>query len=60
MAVVRSAREVKMPRRMVWRVRMEKKHSTRLSQGPEVGVKWRWIRGLRASQAVTVGCLWVA
>ena len=34
--------------------------STMFSQDPEVGVKCRVIRGLRASQARTVGCLWVA
>jgi hypothetical protein len=60
MAVVRSATEVKMPRRMAWRVRMEKKHSTRLSHEQLVGVKCRCIRGLRASQALTLACLWVA
>jgi hypothetical protein len=38
----------------IWRA------STRLSQEPEVGVKCTTIRGLRASQACTFGCLWVA
>ena len=38
---------------------IEKKHSTRLSQLQLVGVKWMCTRGLRASQAWTVGCLWV-
>src|SRR5215472_3149840 len=30
-----------MPRRMRWRVILEKKFSTALSQDPEVGVKWK-------------------
>ncbi len=34
--------------------------STRFSQLPEVGVKCSWMRGLRASQRCTLGCLWVA
>ena len=34
--------------------------STRLSQDPEVGVKWMWMRGFAASQALTFGCLWAA
>jgi hypothetical protein len=41
-------------------VMIPKKISTMLNQDPEVGVKCRVIRGLRASQAFTVGCLWVA
>jgi hypothetical protein len=31
-----------------------------LSQEPEVGVKWNVQRGCRASQASTLGCVWVA
>ena len=27
---------------------------------PEVGVKWTWMRGFAASQALTFGCLWAA
>ena len=57
---MRSRTEVKVPRRMAWRVMIPKKISTRFSHDPEVGVKCRVIRGLRASQAFTVGCLWVA
>ena len=38
----------------------EKKVSTALSQEPEVGVKWKVQRGWRSSQAMTLGCLWVA
>ena len=51
---------VKVPRRMAWRVMMPKKISTRFIQDPDVGVKCIVIRGLRASQALTLGCLWVA
>ena len=58
MASMSSLTESKLPRRMAWRVMIPKKISTRLSQDPEVGVKCRVMRGLRASQAVTVGCLW--
>jgi hypothetical protein len=50
---VRSATLVKVPRRMAWRVMIEKKHSARFNQEQLVGVKWMWIRGLRASQALT-------
>jgi hypothetical protein len=53
-----SRTESKLPRRMAWRVMIPKKISTRFNQDPEVGVKCRVIRGWRASQAVTVGCLW--
>ena len=60
MASVRSRTEPKVPRRMACRVMIPKKISTRLSQEPEVGVKCRVIRGLRAGQAWTFGCLWVA
>ncbi len=52
--------EVKVPRRMAWRVMIPKKISTMFSQDPEVGVKCMVIRGLRASHALTAGCLWVA
>ena len=58
MASISSRTEPKVPRRMACRVMIPKKISTRLSQDPEVGVKCRVIRGWRASQAVTVGCLW--
>ena len=50
----------KVPLRMAWRVMIPKKISTMFSQEPDVGVKCRVIRGLRASQAFTAGCLWVA
>jgi hypothetical protein len=53
-----SRTESKLPRRMAWRVMIPKKISTRFNQDPDVGVKCRVIRGLRASQVVTVGCLW--
>ena len=58
MASTSSRTESKLPRRMAWRVMIPKKISTRFSQDPEVGVKCRVIRGLRASQALTAGCLW--
>jgi hypothetical protein len=57
---VRSATLVKLARRMACRLMIEKKHSTRLSQEQPVGVKCTWIRGFLASQALTLGCLWVA
>ena len=60
MALVSSLTLVKVPRRMAWRVMMPKKISTRFIQDPEVGVKCIVIRGLRSSQALTLGCLWVA
>jgi hypothetical protein len=50
--------EPKLPRRMAWRVMIPKKISTMFSQDPDVGVKCSVIRGLRASQALTAGCLW--
>jgi hypothetical protein len=58
MASIRSPTELKVPRRMAWRVMIPKKISTRFSHDPEVGVKCRVIRGLRASHALTAGCLW--
>ena len=59
-AAMRSLTEVKVPRRMAWRVMMPKKISTMFSQDPDVGVKCSVIRGFLASQAWTSGCLWVA
>jgi hypothetical protein len=41
MAAWRSAIERKTPRRMRWRVILEKKLSIALSQDPELGVQWR-------------------
>jgi hypothetical protein len=46
--------------RMACRVMIEKKISTMFSHDPEVGVKCRVIRGLRANHARTAGWLWVA
>ena len=60
MAAISSLTLAKLPRRMAWRVMIEKKTSTMFSHEPLVGVKCRVIRGLRASQARTAGCLWVA
>ncbi len=62
MAVVSSLTEVKVARRMAWRVMTEKKHSTRFSQEQLVGTKCRvilWFSGL-ASHLRASACLWVA
>jgi len=48
MAAVSSSTEVKVPRRMAWRVMTEKKHSTRLSQEQLVGTKCKVIGWLAA------------
>src|SRR5271156_4068605 len=53
MAACRSALDRKTPRRMRWRVILEKKFSTALSREAEVGVKWKVQRGWRDSQAST-------
>jgi hypothetical protein len=58
-AVMRSGTEGKLPRRIAWRVMIEKNASTRLSQLPDVGVKCSVILGFFASHALTLGCLWV-
>src|SRR6266702_1668215 len=50
---MRSFTEVKVPRRMAWRVMIPKKISTMFSHDPLVGEKCIVIRGLRASQACT-------
>jgi hypothetical protein len=60
MAATRSATVGKLPRRGAWRVRIEKNASTRFSHEPKFGLKCRVIRGWRASQARTAGCLCVA
>ncbi len=60
MAAMRFLAEVKVPRRMACRVMIEKKISTMFIQDPLVGVKCIVNRGLRASHAWTLGCLWVA
>src|SRR3954462_10038382 len=59
-AAMRSATVGKLPRRRAWRVMIEKNASTRFNQDPDVGVKRRYTRGWRVSQARTAGCLWVA
>jgi hypothetical protein len=41
-------------------VMVEKKPSTALSQDADVGVKWNTHLGWSASQARTLGYLWVA
>ena len=58
--IIRSRTERKVPRWMAWRSMMENQTSTRFHHDPEVGVKWRWILGLAASNAFTLGCLWLA
>lgn len=55
MAAVRSATEVKVPRRIAWRVMIPKKISTMFSHDPDVGVKCMVIRGFLASHAFTTG-----
>ena len=62
MAAVSWRTEVNEPRRMAWRVMIEQKHSTRLSQEQLVGVKCRVIRWFsgQASQVRMSWCLWVA
>jgi len=57
---MRSLTEVKVPRRIAWRVMMPKKISTMFGQDPLVGVKCMVIRLFLASQACSSGCLWVA
>jgi hypothetical protein len=59
MAAMRSATEVKLPRRMACRVMIEKKTSAMFSHDPDVGVKCSVIRGFLASQARTSGWLCV-
>ena len=60
MAAWSSTMERKTPRLSRRLVSLAKKPSTALSQEAEVGVKWKVQRGWRASQARTLGCLWVA
>src|SRR5512132_3585312 len=58
-AAWRSTSEWNTPRCRRRRVSLAKKPSTALSQEAEVGVKWKVQRGWRASQARTLGCLWL-
>ena len=60
MAAWRSTMPLKTPRLSRCRVSFAKNPSTALSQDAEVGVKWKWNRGCRSSQARTFGCLCVA
>ena len=53
MAVVSSLTLSKEPRRMAWRVMIEKNTSTRLSQDPDVGVKCSVMRRFLASHALS-------
>src|SRR5699024_1635703 len=57
---LRSLTDVKTPRRMACRSMIPNQTSTRLSQGPDVGVKCTWNRGCFSSHAFTCGVLWVA
>jgi hypothetical protein len=59
MAATRSATLGKLPRRMAWRVMIEKNTSTRFIQLAEVGVKCSCTRGCLASQAWTAAWVWV-
>ncbi len=59
MAAMRSGAEGKTPRRIALSVKFRNHRSTRFSHELEVGVKCSWNRGFLASQAVTLGCLWV-
>ncbi|MFJ8917319.1 hypothetical protein [Amycolatopsis sp. NPDC102389] len=56
-APMRSGTLVKVARRMAWRVMMPKKISTMFIQEAPVGVKCTVMRGLRASQFLTLGWL---
>jgi hypothetical protein len=47
--------EVKLPRRIAWRVMIEKKISTMLSQDPEVGVKCKGDPGVLSQPGADVG-----
>jgi hypothetical protein len=47
------------PRRMAWRVMIEKNTSTRFNQDADVGVKCSVIRGCFASHWLMSSCLWV-
>jgi hypothetical protein len=59
MAAIRSGTLGKLPRRIAWRVMIEKNTSTRFIQLAEVGVKCQWILGWRASHALTAAWVWV-
>jgi len=62
MVAMSSLTEVKVPRRMAWRIMTEKKHPTRFSQEQLAGTKCRvirWFSGL-ASQVRSSACLCVA
>ena len=60
MAAWRSTIDRNTPRLSRRRVSLENNVSTALSQEHDFGVKWKMKRGCRASQALTLGCLWVA
>src|SRR5215212_469274 len=59
-AAIRSLTEVKVPRRMAWRVMIPKKISTMLGDGAGGGVKCRVARGLVAGRAFACGGWWGA
>ena len=60
MATCRSTMPTKVPRLRRRLVSTAKKPSTAFSHEAQVGVKWTVTRGWRASQAITLGCLWAA
>src|SRR3954454_24968071 len=51
--------EVKVPRRMDWRVMMPNQVSIWLIQDEPTGVKWKCTCGLRSSHVLTSGVVWV-
>src|ERR1700676_2730143 len=60
MAACRSTMPTKVPRLRRRLVSTAKKPSTAFSHEALVAVKWKVTRGWRASQAITLGCLWAA
>src|SRR6185295_2465954 len=57
--LIRTVTEVKVPRRMDWRVMMPNQVSIWLIQDEPTGVKWKCTCGLRCSHAVTSGVVCV-
>src|SRR3954453_15011400 len=57
--LIRTVTEVKVPRRMAWRVMMPNQVSIWLIQDEPTGVKGKCTCGLRASQALTSGVVCV-
>ena len=59
MAVSSSLTDWKTPCFNLRRVSLAKKPSTALRHELDVGMKWKVQRGWRASQVLTLACLWV-